>query len=169
MQSKDVDNERLDLKLVEAFHGLFQALHARRTDEWSPGKLTMPQFKVLMLLSGPRCPAGSAPAGDLTIGRLARHLGLSAPTVTGIVDRLAAAGLVTRSRRRDDRRVVEVAATAGGRELISGLLAGREERLRRFFARLPEDDARCLLKGLDALRKAIESDEGGRVESDERS
>ena len=43
------------------------------------------------------------------------------PDITRLVDRLSRQGLVTRSRGRQDRRVVEVGITAKGRALLREL------------------------------------------------
>jgi len=142
-------------QLLQALHGMLEALHRGRRD-LPPEKLTMPQFKVLLLASGagPAVPGHPGTVG-LTVSGIARHLRLSAPTVTGIVDRLVEAELVERGRTAPDRRVVEVTATERGRRLVAEVLSAGEEFLRRFFAAMDEEDARALLRGLVAFRLAI--------------
>ena len=139
----------------------------------------MPQFRVLVLATrrpwpgpdksggsgrpGPVTAGGLAPvtAGgpgrpeSVTAGGLARHLRLSPPTVTGIVDRLHEAGLVVRVRSATDRRVVEVTPTEKGRQLVAEATAAQEERLRHLFSLMAEDDAQALLRGLEGFRAAI--------------
>ena len=56
--------------------------------------------------------------GEVTPSRIAKEVSLSQATVTGIVDRLAARQLVTRERSTTDRRLVTVAITDAGRDLI---------------------------------------------------
>lgn len=155
-------------QLLRALHGMLEALHRGRRD-LPPEKLTMPQFKVLLLASGAGPAGGSGKDADtpvaevpghpgtvgLTVSGIARHLRLSAPTVTGIVDRLVEAELVERGRTAPDRRVVEVTATERGRRLVAEVLSAGEEFLRRFFAAMDEEDARALLRGLVAFRLAI--------------
>jgi DNA-binding MarR family transcriptional regulator len=55
--------------------------------------------------------------GPLRQGALARRLGLTAPTVTALIDRLVADGFVQRSAHPTDRRItlVELLPTAWGR------------------------------------------------------
>jgi DNA-binding MarR family transcriptional regulator len=53
----------------------------------------------------------------LTPGQLARRLGLETPTVTRTVQRMSAAGLVTRCGDDTDRRLVRVYLTPKGRSL----------------------------------------------------
>jgi len=56
--------------------------------------------------------------GPLTPSELARRLGLTSPSVTSLLDRLEAAGLVARRRHPADRRSVLVELTEAGEELL---------------------------------------------------
>jgi DNA-binding MarR family transcriptional regulator len=71
--------------------------------------------------------------GACTLGELAALEQVRPPTMTRVVQALAAAGLVRVERDQNDARSVRVAATAAGRRL---LLAGRERRVRAFAALL---------------------------------
>lgn len=53
----------------------------------------------------------------ITQARLAEELGVEAPTVTKMVQRLEAAGVVTRERHPEDRRALQVFLTSEGRAL----------------------------------------------------
>ncbi len=72
--------------------------------------LTYPQYLVMLVL-WERDPAAS------TVKDLGAALELDSGTLSPLIKRLAAAGLVTRSRSARDERVVEVALTAAGRAL----------------------------------------------------
>lgn len=75
--------------------------------------------------------------GTVTIGELARMLALPPATTTGIVDRLAGQGWVTRDRDAADRRTVLVRALP--------------DRLPELFGHLAPlgDDLSAMLAGLD--------------------
>jgi len=79
-------------------------------------------------ISAPRLSALSVLVfgGPRTIGSLAAAEGVTPPTMTRLVAGMADAGLVERLADESDRRVVRVAATATGRQL---LLAGRDRRV----------------------------------------
>ena len=159
------EGKGLEEELLEAFARAFAAVHRMRMDRLLAEKLTMPQLKVLAVIAR----AASAASGrGPTVGDLARRLHLSAPTVTGIVDRLNAAGLVERTRLAADRRVVEVVATEAGRRLLADVFAAREERLRRAIARMDEDDAQALLRGLRAFAETVSADNGNGGAADNR-
>ncbi len=79
--------------------------------------LTYPQYLVLLaLLEQP----------TMTSGALARALKLDAGTLTPLLKRLAAAGLVSRERRAEDERVVEISLTHAGRALHDELLRAQQ-------------------------------------------
>jgi DNA-binding MarR family transcriptional regulator len=86
--------------------------------------LTVPQLLVLQQLQ-----AGH----ELSVSEIARGVNLSQSTVTSMLHRLEAKGLVTRKRNEDDRRKVRICLTREGREQVRdapGLL--QEEFVNRF-------------------------------------
>ncbi len=89
--------------------------------------------------------------GPITIGDLASHEQVSAPTATNVVSKLEAAGLVRRLRDDSDRRVCRVELTAAGTE---ELVASRNRKTSWLAARLralPADDLAKLTAALDVL------------------
>src|SRR3954468_13806025 len=54
----------------------------------------------------------------MTVGQLARDLGIHQSTASNIVADLEEAGLVSRERPREDQRVVRLALTAAGRRVM---------------------------------------------------
>jgi DNA-binding MarR family transcriptional regulator len=75
-----------------------------------PLGLTHPQYLVMLALWG------DAPLSVKEIGGL---LQLDSPTLSPLLKRLDAAGLITRNRKVEDERVVEVDLTQAGRALRS--------------------------------------------------
>lgn len=67
--------------------------------------------------------------GRLSVGELARHVGLAPATTTGIVDRLERAGWVVRERPDDNRRTVQVRALPDREPELFALLGGVDEHL----------------------------------------
>src|SRR6187401_1791711 len=98
---------------------------------------------VLFLLEG---------EGPLPMSRLAEMLDVSLPNVTGIVDRI-----VERGRDADDRRIVTVSATDGGREAVEEIDQIRRRALGSVLERLtPEQQRRALVTFTD-MRAAAET------------
>jgi DNA-binding MarR family transcriptional regulator len=82
------------------------------------------QHQLLLALRG-------APRGaPLAIGALAERLQVRHHTAVGLVDRMAARGLVRRTRAADDRRRVLVGLTARGAARLPRLSAMHREELR---------------------------------------
>lgn len=79
--------------------------------------LTVPQYDVLLRLL-------RAPDHTVAMGDLARSLLYSSGAATKLVDRLVTLGHVTRHRSPEDGRVVLIATTPQGLELVR--VAGRE-------------------------------------------
>jgi DNA-binding MarR family transcriptional regulator len=84
---------------------------------------------VGMSLDGPRASLLSVLVygGPLPITRIAEVERVSPPAITKLVDALESAGLVSRNRSTEDRRVVMVEATPAGRRVLE---RGRTARVR---------------------------------------
>ena len=121
-----------------------QAFAAQQLESW--------EFDVLSALRR------SGEPYQLSPGRLLRETLVTSGTMTNRVDRMAARGLVARSRDPSDRRGVQVRLTAAGRlavdaaldqllmrerDLLSGLPPGEQRRLADLLRVLvlPFDDA----------------------------
>lgn len=96
-----------------------------------------------------------AESGPLTVGEQADHLGLSRPTVSELVDRLEAKGLVARMRDDRDRRRVFVWLTPDGQARVRQhpQVLGPDDLTRAVEAMRPADRA-ALVRGLRALLAA---------------
>lgn len=73
-----------------------------------------------------------------TIGQLADHLMLRHHSVVGLVDRLAARGLIERVRNMEDRRLVLIRLTEAGSDVLHRLSRIHREELRRSGPKLVE-------------------------------
>ena len=80
----------------------------------SHAELSASQYNVLRILRG------SHPSG-LTCGEIGERTIARDPDITRLVDRLAARGLVLRTRSETDRRVVKVDITRKGLDLLKKL------------------------------------------------
>jgi DNA-binding MarR family transcriptional regulator len=110
--------------LLEVRTGLRRFLHWSEEQARSSG-LTPAQHQLLLAVRGH--PLDRPP----TIGDLAEHLLLQHHGAVQLVDRAAAAGLVTRERDADDHRVVHVTLTPQGSRILESLAARHLDELRR--------------------------------------
>jgi DNA-binding MarR family transcriptional regulator len=93
--------------------------------------LTPQQHQALLAMRG-------RPEEPMTIGDIARELAVRHHSAVGLVDRLAAQGLVVRARAAGDRRQVRVRLTAKGRRVLASLAAAHRDELRRVGPELGE-------------------------------
>ena len=126
-------------RFVEGVFRLMLDRHQAQVDEMD---LTMVQAQALKLLR----------TGPLSTGKLATVLGITAPAVTQLTDRLWRKDLIERQGSKTDRRAVIVTVSAKGRRLVDGF---RQERVRVFataLTRLSEEDQREVI---EAFRKIL--------------
>ncbi|MGY1752843.1 MarR family winged helix-turn-helix transcriptional regulator [Blastococcus sp. SYSU D01042] len=111
----------LDDQLCFALYAASRAVTARYRPMLEAIGLTYPQYLVMMLLWE---------EDHQTVGQLGSRLALDSGTLSPLLKRLTAAGLVTRHRRVEDERSVAIALTDAGRALrakataISGEMIG---------------------------------------------
>ncbi len=78
--------------------------------------------------------------GDLSLGTLSKEIRAHNSTVTGIVDRMEAAGLVERARSDQDRRVWIIRLTSAGRKVAERARVSPWDLLRQALAELSAAD-----------------------------
>lgn len=86
--------------------------------------------------------------GPLPATAIAKQLNLATGSVTALIDRLEAKGLVTRLREAVDRRVVKVQATPRVFELIGPIYLGFANRLLNLVETYPVGDRSLAVKHL---------------------
>lgn len=79
-----------------------------------PYDITRTQYNVLRILRG-------AEPGGLCRNEIRERLINRMPDATRLLDRMESAGLVTRSREEDDRRMVRTRITPQGRQIVDDL------------------------------------------------
>ena len=98
----------LDDQLCFALYAASRAVTARYRPMLEAIGLTYPQYLVMMLLWE---------QDNQTVGQLGTRLALDSGTLSPLLKRLTAAGLVTRHRRVEDERSVSISLTDAGRAL----------------------------------------------------
>lgn len=91
--------------------------------------------------------------GDrITAGRLGKKTGLDGATLTGILDRLEEAGLVTREQHPEDRRAIQVCLTGRGRDVAAKTSRLIAETNEAFLEGLDSDEREELRRLLKKVR-----------------
>jgi DNA-binding MarR family transcriptional regulator len=87
---------------------------------------------------------------------LGERLLVRPPSVTGIVDRLERAGLVTRDSLATDLRAKQVALTSRGRQLVERILGAHQDHVDRLMAGLDGGEQAELFQLLQKLGRHLE-------------
>lgn len=103
-QSLQTDGQMLAVRLIKLLHRMADRSGMNPTD-----------FQCYTLLRV---------AGTMTPGEIASSLCLSTGSVTGVIDRMEAQGLVERTRHPEDRRKVAVRLTEGAERMNAALAPG---------------------------------------------
>jgi DNA-binding MarR family transcriptional regulator len=99
---------RLDRQICFLLYGASRAVTQLYRPLLAPLGITYPQYLVMLVLWE---------EGKASVGRLCERLYLDSGTLTPLLKRLEASGLVRRQRSTDDGRVVDVELTAAGKKL----------------------------------------------------
>jgi len=133
-------------ELVPAFGAFGPAYMKWLTAGHRDSGVTYARMRVLHALkcNGPQIMSG-----------LRDELGVTARSVTALIDALEADGLVRRVPHPSDRRATIIELTTPGEEALRGRFEAHAERAAELFERLDEDDQRHLLRILEILRGAL--------------
>ncbi len=137
--------EDLD-RIVETIIYLVTESRRLSKDEAARYGVTPTQLSVLKLLHQ---------IGDLSLGTLSREIRAHNSTVTGIVDRMEAAGLVERVRSDEDRRVWIIRLSAAGRRVAEKARVSPWETLRHALSALPPSDQERLTQLLKKVAQLV--------------
>ena len=131
-----------------------QVLMARLNELLRPLGLTFPRYEALMLLSFTR-------AGALPLGKIGERLQVHRTSVTNIVDKLEADGLVRRVPHADDRRATLAEITPAGRRVAATATAALNGAAFGLDALAGEDQ-----EAVTALLRALRVDAGDFVDGE---
>jgi DNA-binding MarR family transcriptional regulator len=137
--------------LVDAVHGTMRAVLHRLHPALEAEGISMGQFWTLHLVSSLRSPS---------MGTVARHLSLSAPTVCASIDQLEASGLISRRRSARDRRAVEVALTARGRRVEAKVWSEIGRVMASAVEELPGGDVEAALRVFREVARRLDPETG---------
>ncbi len=121
---------------------------ARRLRQEAGAGLTSSQLSALAVVDH---------HGPLTLGALAEHEGVAPPSITKVVARLEADGLVIRHADTVDRRVSRVTISARGAALLAESRRRKTAWLTSRIAGLAPDERRRLAAALDVLDHLVTS------------
>lgn len=137
----------VDLELEDKLLALFRLTKQRIQRIAERHDLTYPQLAALRHLSR---------SGPLAMSELTSRAGCTRGAMTGLIDRLAEAGLVTRRPSADDRRVIYLHLTPHGEEALRRLKESWHQETQDWLSPLDADERALVSRALGCLL-ALES------------
>lgn len=132
-------------ELIDVLPGVMNAMRVAMRRHVSGG-LSVPQFRCLNFVA--RRPGSS-------LGEVAAFMGISLPTASATVDRLAKAGLMDAVSSATDRRRSELRVTAAGLALLEGMRELARGELARQLADLSPAQLASLSESMALLKHAF--------------
>ena len=145
--------------LMTLYPRIYFACHTRHVrDPQTQGLLSRHQASILDHLDE---------LAPTTVMDLARHMGVTAATMSLAIDRLERKGYVVRLRDAADRRRVHVRLTTAGVRVRDASSVLDPARVDAVLARLTEDERVRAIHGLELLARASEQEMESRVPTPE--
>ncbi|PFG03777.1 MarR family transcriptional regulator [Bacillus sp. es.034] len=147
MDLEQIQHSYID-RLFTAFHVTNRHIQQEMAVALKDMNLTGPQFFILYLLST---------SEEMKSTELAEKLDVKPSAITVMIDRLLKNDLVSRQRDENDRRIVKLELTTGGREVFEMAKKVRRGIFSRYLAYLDEADVDQLVTIYEKLAAAIEN------------
>ena len=106
------------------------------------GEITFPQMIVLDFLRE---------KGICKMKDLAENFSVTTSAVTGLVDRMVKADMISREADPDDRRVINVKLTENGKETIGRIAKKRLDMIMNVFGKLEQSEREAYVKILEKV------------------
>jgi len=132
--------------IVDNIRRVFQVINEQSQKVKRETGLTGPQIWTIKTIRD---------AAPVSVKELASRIYLHPATVVGIIDRLEESGFVTRTRSREDRRVVLVELTLKGRQLVGKAPEAIQGVLVTGLEKMPAKKRNIIDNGLAELVKML--------------
>lgn len=142
-------SEGMEERIVASIRRIIRAIDLQSRRLLDRYHLTGPQLATLREASRLDSPSTSA---------LARAVHLSQPTVSGILNRLEARGLIRRERSTGDRRTLVISVTPQGERLLEGAPSLLQDRFHAELARLEDWERHWLLSALERIASMMDAE-----------
>lgn len=135
---------RVKEQLAYMIASLNRQLETELEERLRPGGVPIEQFRILEVLDA---------SEPLAMGEIASQSLIEAPTLTKIIDKMVAEGLVYRAPDPNDRRRVLILTAAGGKALfkrLRGVSTAQEQRLVEMLQSEKAAELKTLLRSMMA-------------------
>ena len=135
-------------EVLVALRRITRAIDLRSKELEKQVGLTVPQLLILQTLKT---------IGELPVGDIARRVSLSQGTVTSVIHRLEAKGLLQRSRGHHDRRKVGISLTPEGARQTAAAPEMLQEVFISRFERLEPWERKMLVSSLERIASLMDA------------
>lgn len=97
----------------------------------------------------------------VTMSDIARHLGLSKSTTSGIIDRMVKQGYIQRERNTQDKRVIYIKPGIKEKELTDKMIENHSEYVAEVFSKVDEKEKNLIKDSMQKLLEILSSEEKG--------
>lgn len=140
--------DRIDSSLV-ALRRILRATELFGRELAQSAGLTPVQFRVLQLVSE---------KGHATATEIAQRMHVSQATVTSLVDKLVAKGVVMREKSQTDRRQINICITEAGHETIADAPDALQQRYVRKFQALDDWEQAMIVATLERVATMLDAE-----------
>ncbi len=141
--------DRTDISLI-ALRRILRATELYGKELANAAKLTAAQFRALQIVGE---------IGHATPSDIAARMGVSQATITALVDKLVARGLVTRERSERDRRQTNVTITAEGQATVDEAPDALQQRYVRKFEALEDWEQAQIIASLERVAAMLDAED----------
>lgn len=145
----DIDPDRVDQSLI-ALRRILRATEQYERDLATAAGLSPAQLRVLQIIAG-------KPGTQVNPSALAQQMGVTQATVTALVDKLVARGLVRRVPSETDRRQTFVILTVTGRSALEEAPDALQQRYVREFVKLQDWEQAQLVASLERVAAMMDA------------
>lgn len=148
---KNTSENRVDHSLI-ALRRILRAITLYDRDLATSAGVTPAQLRVLQIVHG-------HPNGSTTPKALSSQMGVTQATVTSLIDKLQAAGLVTRRPSEIDRRQTNIVATEEGSSVVRNVPDALQQRFVRAFDQIEDWEQAQLVASLERVASMLDAEE----------
>lgn len=133
-------------EVIDNLRRIFQMVNEYSRNAERETKLTGPQLWALQILID---------ASPMRVSELAHQMFLTPATVVGILDRLEAKELVSRTRSKQDRRAVDLTLTAQGKKVVGNAPKVAQVMLIKGLEALPDEQFVIVVEGMQQMVRIL--------------
>ena len=141
-----VEGPELVERIMADFHVAIREIRCAGTERLVKAGVSMTHLHVMDLLSR---------HGETSMSRIAELLDVSLSNATGLIDRMAERGLVERVRVPDDRRMVLVRLSDGGKAQLEALEILKHDLIKKILDRMDPVQLERLSQSLSDIHEAV--------------